>query len=520
MLAWVCWDEFVNLKSPYKVRWMEKCNEPHIAALRIIMRNTLSQAVASREYNLQPGSNETGALMSALLMASMSKLAAMRTSRPTEIVGKAEDTVTRLMRGLFGNLLTIAGSGLRPLSMVWQLFGQHPQYDIPATRGDWVWYETVVKLYPYTGWPLAQFHSNLEKLLDKAVIRVVTKNENIAQIKASRTEEMTKFCKLRNIYLTHSRTILTVFMRMLTANMNNGTEIDITAVATRLLAHIPQTLDREFESYKRMIFYLTHLSEGKPRIAECDIIPMNLYTTRSGAFAELKRKVREACKEKNWDQVKKSCQDVLTKRSEIATVWNVAPELVKVHNITAYRTLLAADFSENVDQDTARTNHQIARQIAGDAEIELVPWHVGKKGQYGEIEPLDESVVHEILTGEAGSSGQEHGGEADEATEMTAEKEVVKLGDEFVRFEKSFKADFIQTMQKEFTIEAVCEAMNVPVSAMRVFVDALNPEFDWGELGVNFQAIILDLMRNRSGREDSRPVRKLLRLEKGLLLTG
>jgi len=55
MLAWVCWDEFVNLKSPFKVRWMDKCNESHIAALRIMMRDTLSQAVSSREHNMQPG---------------------------------------------------------------------------------------------------------------------------------------------------------------------------------------------------------------------------------------------------------------------------------------------------------------------------------------------------------------------------------------------------------------------------------------------------------------------------------
>jgi hypothetical protein len=516
MLAWVCWDEFVNLESPYKVRWMEKCNEPHIAALRIIMRRTLSQAVASRAYNLHENSPETGTLMSSLLMASMSKLAAMRTSQPTEIVGKAEDTVTRLMRGLFGNLLTIAGSGLRPLSMVWQLFGQHPQYDVPATRGDWVWYETVVNLYPYTGWPLAQFHDNLEKLLDKVLIRVVTKNENLEQIKASRTEEMTRFRKLRNVHLTHSRTILTVFMRMLTAANDKDPEIDIAAVATRLLAHIPQTLEREFESYKRMITYLKNLAEGKPRHAESDTIPMNLYTTRSGAFAELKRQVREACKQKDWDQVKKSCQDILTKRSEIATLWSVAPDSVKVHNINAYQALLAADFNEDEKEEIASTNQRIARQIAGDAEIDLVPWRVGKKGQYGDIEPLDESVVQEILTGEAAMSGQE-GEDIDEATEKVAEKEVVNLGDQFAQFQKSLNPDFILKMQQEFSVEAVCEVIMIPVSAMRVFVSALNPEFEWAEFGTNFQGVVLDLARNRSGREDSRPVRKLLRLEKGLL---
>jgi hypothetical protein len=136
MLAWVCWDEFVNLESPFKVRWMEKCNEANIAALRIMMRATLSQAVASREYNLEPGSQDIGQLMGALLRAAMSKLAAMRTTAPTCTV-TAEDTITKLMRGLFGNLLTMAGSGVRPMSMVWQLFGLEPKFEVPATLLAW-----------------------------------------------------------------------------------------------------------------------------------------------------------------------------------------------------------------------------------------------------------------------------------------------------------------------------------------------------------------------------------------------
>ncbi len=47
-LAWVHWDKFVHLETPFKVRWTENCNEANIAALRIMMRSTLSQAVASR----------------------------------------------------------------------------------------------------------------------------------------------------------------------------------------------------------------------------------------------------------------------------------------------------------------------------------------------------------------------------------------------------------------------------------------------------------------------------------------
>jgi len=39
------------------------------------------------------------------------------------------------------------------------------------------WYLTVVRLYPFTGWPQEQFKLNIEKLLDKAIIAVITKNE-------------------------------------------------------------------------------------------------------------------------------------------------------------------------------------------------------------------------------------------------------------------------------------------------------------------------------------------------------
>lgn len=505
MLAWVCWDEFVNLKSPYTVRWMEKCNEPHIAALRIIMRSTLSQTVASRAQDIQPGSPETGHLMSALLMSAMSKLAAMRTSKPIELE-KAEDTVTKLMRGLFGNLLTIAGSGVRPHSMVWQLFGLNPQYELPKSSAEWVWYETVVALYPYTGWPLRQFHENLEKLLDKAVIRVVTKNEDMAEIKESRIAEMMRFCKLRNIELEHSRTIITVFMRMLTAE-----DVSPQTVAARLLAQLPHELKKQSKSYTRMITYLNHLAEGGERRVDDDLIAASVYTSRSAAFAEIKKQACEACQRNDWAQMKESCQAIMTKHVEIATLWHVEPESLKIQNIEPYKALLAADF-DNVEQNTQTKNLELTRQVLGDAEIKRVPWQVGKKGQFGDsIEPLDEDFVHEMLTGEK----LEQTAPATIEGDIPGEEEtaVIKTEDEFTEFESSLRAKFIKTMQKNLSAEEVCDIINVPVSAMRVFVKALNPEFVWDDLGVNFKGVILELVKDRSNRAESRPVRRLLQLE-------
>ncbi|KAH6961951.1 hypothetical protein BKA56DRAFT_498721 [Ilyonectria sp. MPI-CAGE-AT-0026] len=504
MLAWVCWDEFVNLKSPYKVRWMEKCNESHIAALRIMMRDTLSRAVASREHNLTSGSIETGHLMSSLLMAAMSKLAAMRTTAPV-VLDTAEDTVTKLMRGLFGNLMTIAGSGVRPLSMVWQLFGLNPQYDVPATDADWVWYENVVELYPYTGWPIDQFHSNLAKLLDKIILRVITKNENVAETKMSRVADMVRYCKLRNIQLEHSRTIITVFMRMLTAEGS-----DVPTVATRLVDMIPSKLEKQTKSYARMVKYVSNLAKGCQRRAAEDLIYASIYTKRSAAFKDLKTKVAEACEEGDWATATAGCQAILDKHQEIAAMWHVEPEKLKVQNLKVYRELIDADLGEDVDQETTNSTNETIRRILNDAEKQRVPWRVGNEDAAGdEIEPLDESFIEEVLTGKARDSQETVQEEKEKAVMIS--KSIEQVG--FDQYKSSLAPSFISTMEKTLSAEDVCTILKVPVGTMQVFVHALNPSFAWEDLGGQFKIVVLELLRQRSNRIESRPACRMLMME-------
>ena len=506
MLAWVCWDEFVNLKSPYTVRWMEKCNERHIAALRIIMRNTLSQAVASREHNIQPGSQETGYLMSSLLMSAMSKLAAKRITAPV-VLEEADDTVTRLMRGLFGNLLTIAGSGVRPLSMVWQLFGLNPRYNIPTTDVEWIWYETVVALYPYTGWPLEQFYRNLEKLLDKAIVRVFTKNENAASTKLRRMGEMVRCCKLRNTQLHHSRTIITIFMSMLT-----GEGIYVAAAASRLWQQLPPNLHKQSEGYTMMNAYLERLATGGQRRVDDDIIVANIYTKRSAAFGELKTRVQEACKSENWADVKEACQLMMDKHAQIATLWGVDPKLLSLQNRQVYKDLLDADFGDNIDQDTKNKNRELIGKALGDAETKRVPWQVGKAGEFGDnIEPLDEAFVHEILTGKKPECVAPIDSDEKPATETTAMIEA-DVEAALLVFKSSIASSSIATMTEKLSAEDVCRAVNIPARTMRVFINALNPDFVWEDLGENFRRAILGLSNGRSKRIDSCLTRKLLEL--------
>ncbi|OQE21365.1 hypothetical protein PENSTE_c012G00792 [Penicillium steckii] len=521
MLAWVCWDEFVNLTSPYKVRWMEKCNEPHIAAVRILMRDTLSQGVASKEHNINQDSLETGPLMSALLMAAMSKLAAMRTTAPVELRGGAEDTVTKLMRGLFGNLLTIAGSGVRPLSMVWQLFGLHPQFDVPTTPGEWAWYETVVALYPYTGWPMAQFLNNLEKLLNKVIVRVVTKNEKVEQIQASRKEDMINFRELRNIQLKHSRLIVTVFTRML-GSINEHENVDskpqMPAVAERLLANIPHTLGKQTSGYGDMIKYINNLAQDKPRNTQGNSTILNTFTRRAAHFAELKQKVGEACKAKNWEQAREFCRAIEGKVNDLVTLWNVPPEWVKVQNIRSYKALLAADLDQQDDDQVNKENLKLINRIIHDIEIIRTPWKIGIKGRDVDLQPLDENLIQEILTGERVDNPTlapsiTPGIETDITPIEDQQTTIQKQNDGFLELRDSFKDEFVEVMQNDLSFESVCEIINVPVSTMQIFIQKLNPDFDSEKFGINFKEVILELCKNRSNRVESQPVRKLLQLD-------
>ncbi|KAJ5888225.1 hypothetical protein N7495_008266 [Penicillium taxi] len=512
MIAWVCWDEFVNLKSPYTVRWMDKCNEPHISALRIIMRFTLSQALASREYNIQPESPETGRLLSALLMAAMSKLAERRTTAPLELE-EAEDTVTRLMRGLFGNLLTIAGSGVRPTSMVWQLFGLHPQYDVPTTDAEWVWYKNVVALYPYTGWPLNQFNKNLEKIFDKVIFRVVTKNENLDEVKAIKEAKTIESYKLRDIELYHSRTILTVLMRTFSTD-----GINIAAVATRLLESIPSKEEiphrSRYNSYSMILRYLDHLARGGPRRAYDDLIAARTYISRSAIFSTLKTSVAEACKRNAWTAVKKGCQQIMEKHAGIASLWNVDPKLLKMQNMQIYKNLLDADFGDDIDEDTMSKNVQLTRKVYGDAEIVRAPWQLRKKGELNDtIEPLDEIFLQTILTGKEPELPENLNTDEKVETEATSPGTVMiqtKTKDGFEIFKSTMNSAFIKKMQQSLSPEDVCSILNIPATTVRVFIKALNPEFVWGNLGENFKEVILGLLKNRSNRAD--PTAKLLDL--------
>jgi hypothetical protein len=492
MLAWVCWDEFVNLENPSSVRWVEKCNEAHIAALRIMMRGTLSTAVSSRDYSMTAGSEETGQLMGSLLMASMDKLSKMRTTAPSPTI-KALDTITKIMRGLFGHLLTVAGSGVKPLSFVWQLMSMDPQLDVPTSNTAWSWYEKVTSLFPYTGWPATNLNRNLEKLLNKVIFRMIT-HSKLPVVIPHNIERQEKASKFRNVQLSHSRTVVIALMKILSAGANSQ------KMAQNLLQVLPNPTESKNASYTKLYHYIERLSTGGKIWPWGNVVAANLFTRRSAAFRELKKDLCIAIDGEDKAEVENVCQKIIDKRKGIALTWQLEPEAVNVHCLKNIHALLEMLASQELSQ--IRENKGIYMRVKGDAELWREPWQVGN-GQYGTIAPLDVDALTKVLNGTA----------PPEVESLSRSMSVVVNGkdtgtDGWKQFEKVAKPEFLKRVQRVSNPDEVCEILKVPESMMRVFISALAPDFQFERLPDTFRQIVFELLKNPN-QETTKPTKQL-----------
>jgi hypothetical protein len=285
---------------------------------------------------------------------------------------------------------------------------------------------------------------------------------------------------------------------------------DIAPVAARLLEQLPHKLEKQSSGYTKMIQYLKHLAAGGQRRFMDDLVVASTYTARSAAFGELKTQVSEACKSQDWTKVKSLCQEIMDKHATLASLWRIKPGMLKIQNKKAYDDLLTTDFGHDIDATTKSKHLDLCNKIFADAEMSRVPWQVGKNGEFSEsIEPLDEAFLHEMLTGET-KKAEPPTALIDSGPSLTGTKP--KPEEDFEHFKPLLRSSFITTMQKNLSAEDVCRIMNVSASAMRVFANALNPDFVWEDLGENFRGVILGLLQNRSNREGSCPAARLLEL--------
>ena len=200
----------------------------------------------------------------------------------------------------------------------------------------------------------------------------------------------------------------------------------------------------------------------------------------------------------------------MKKFNEIAESWELPQAKLIMQNVKAYQGLLDTHYEEGDEiDDFTNTQRKDFMQIAiSDAEKSRVPWQVGKEEEFGEdIEPLNEALLHEILTGEK-AAVMDISQKSDSGAQVT----VKPLG--MLQFSHLMNPEFIQDVEKVITAVDVCKIVNVPILAMREFSTALNPAFKWEEdLGKNFKDVVISLLKKRKEREKQRPTRKLFGMD-------
>jgi len=377
-LAWTCFDEFLDLKTPYHVSWMEETNASHIATLRILQRATIANAVDSRQYNISPSNPELGFFLLHALSDLMLRLTSLRSAPPA--VGDASDTTTRMIRGLFGHLMTICASGTNPLSMAWQMASKSQSIDIPEEKTWWL-YSRIIKLFPYTAWPQNQFKSNICAIIARTVRRKIADKAtepiraNLAKIESDKLTERTKFANERLSYLE----VIVECVRRLFAERESSQLLDESkAIAERLIEVIPK-LEVKGQGHERIMRAVERIAiDGdvdKHLNEHTRIMAANIQIKRSNLFASTKTQLYDACVDtaKSHTDRKAALHAMVETLDAFAKTWSLDPSKLHIQNkatITEIKNHVAA-------KDTTIPGKLIGR-LKGDADRRRRPWSVGK----------------------------------------------------------------------------------------------------------------------------------------------
>jgi hypothetical protein len=166
---------YVALQDPFDTDWLEACNHSDVARLRILLRGTISQSVASRDFNISPAARDIGYAVVDLLFQALQG-AIVNAQGAGGVVGTIafDDTLPQMVRGVLGLILTTMASSARPISKAWQLASRSTLPEAPEGREQWWMYARLASAFPYSCWPQDVFERNLRVLAVRLLQQGVT----------------------------------------------------------------------------------------------------------------------------------------------------------------------------------------------------------------------------------------------------------------------------------------------------------------------------------------------------------
>ncbi|EWC46029.1 hypothetical protein DRE_04822 [Drechslerella stenobrocha 248] len=403
-----CFDQFINIKHPYSQHWVELCNVHHVSMLRILQRNTISAAVQSREHMIPPASTDLGFALAYALMDAMSSLAAARSGVPAEAKkGDELDTTTNMMRGLFGYLMTLLASGVRPLSMAWQMLSRTAAVEVPPPNEMWL-YVRIARLFPYTAWPRAQLAKNMRVLVARILRKQVTDpatNGLRLGVNQMKLDVQNKQIETRNTVLKWGEVAVEVLSRLILGGYAQGDAGQVKAIAKRMVDLVPgeelagksRKGNRGIVRIMRAFNKLAETGDVAKIDHETRLTAANTHAKRSAALKELKSKLVDAVVAKDAPTAKQIVEEIQQNRREIAARYGV--ETVKLQNQKNIDTAL--------DKLDSLEPKEVLRLLKSDAEIYRNPWAVGKPS---EPKPSLLHLADYVLSGDVAMEQGENSG--------------------------------------------------------------------------------------------------------------
>lgn len=376
-------DKYVNSIDPSKIYPTTVCNDPEFSMFRIMLRGTIVDSKASREFHILPQSNDLGYLLVDMILCTMESLSNQFSGYP-DATSDFSNTTCQIMRGLFGQLLTVLASGQKPMSMAWQLVMYDPNLEIPDDNEWWI-YIRLIKMFPYTCWDPSNILANIKTLLARIIRKKIINKviePMLKEISKMKAQSQKDSVEARNRELMFVKLAIDVLCTIVNDELQ--TDQNVIQIAKRLLEKVPEMnakggtrqIINFFEPVaKKKVVKNVDWSKLEPTMQ----IALNIFTKRSATFKNFKKTMVKVVEKGNEDKIEKYVSEYNKYKASLQEKYMA--DTIKVQN------------------ESAISGHDV-KGLKSDAEINRIPWSITDE----EIDLNEHNrVLNWILTGTSGT---------------------------------------------------------------------------------------------------------------------
>ena len=137
---------FSNITNPDNINWKSLANEPIIAHYRIALRKTITEAT-DIDLDISVDSTLLGASICMLVIDCLENIISDLKNPPSD-----DGNLLKIIRGLFGFLLTLMASGVNSQLKIWEIFDLNCPLTIPTTFNNYIIYQRIMRIARMAKW--------------------------------------------------------------------------------------------------------------------------------------------------------------------------------------------------------------------------------------------------------------------------------------------------------------------------------------------------------------------------------